>query len=273
VVLRFQGLYWLSLAIRNGDLGVGEYLTRVDYFIVFDFLRHDLKLLERLHIIGFLERVELPVIGLPFCEEPGVCLEHELALEDPLTVDEAHVAELKVLELADRAAENLNLLCHLEDAEASGNREQLLVSTAFLALAVGEPGHAICDLTEPGSLFGPLDAVHVSQSVEGEVEADRDFVRCGVNFLDDELEMKLHETLARALIRYEVVFYHFHVESVKFAAGPLDCSHSLAFLLLLKLLFNEGSKRKVLKEESFILIKCLGFDCWCLLRGLARFQH
>jgi hypothetical protein len=160
------------LTVRDGDLRLRERLTVVHKFVIFQPLCHNLKLIEHLGVVSLLEGIEFTVVGLALAKDTGVGLVLKAALEDPLAVDEAYVAELKDLQLADWAADLVDFPGHLENSEAPGHSEQLLESFTLRVLAVGKPGHAVCHLPEPGRVLFPRDAVHIAEGIKREVESN-----------------------------------------------------------------------------------------------------
>ena len=79
----------------------------------------DIKIVELLLVIEFLEGVVLFVIRHSIGVNFDVAVSSQLSLECPLAVDEAHVAQIEVLLHADGTAELSQLLLQLKDPVAS----------------------------------------------------------------------------------------------------------------------------------------------------------
>ena len=128
---------------------------------------------ERLLVVDFFESVQLLVVGLAVGVDLGAVVCSELAFERPFAVDEAQVAEIEMVLVAERTAELGQLLLKLEDAVASVDHEEVLVCLALAVLAVTKPVEAVVDLPVPRLTFLlPVDLLNVAQEVEPEVDAD-----------------------------------------------------------------------------------------------------
>lgn len=88
-------------------------------------------------------------------------------------MDETHVAQIKLLEGAKRAAELGQFLLKLENSISTIHHKQLVVNLARAVLAVSEPVEPVVHLAVPRAIALPCQLLHISEQVEAEVDAKR----------------------------------------------------------------------------------------------------
>ena len=84
-----------------------------------------------------------------------------MAFESPLTVDESHVAKVKMLLRTKRATELCKLLFQFKDTVSTVYNEKFVVNLALAIFAITKPVEAIVNLTVPGPITIPSKLFNV----------------------------------------------------------------------------------------------------------------